>query len=123
MPWDLTVVLENRPGTLAQAGEALGAAGVNLEGGCGFPCEEGTAVFHLLLEDAAAAGRALEDAGIQVREEREVLVFDVEDRPGEVGRSARRMANAGVNIDLFYVATATRVVFGVDDLDKARSAM
>jgi len=33
---DLTVVLEDRPGTAADMGEALGKAGVNIDGFCGF---------------------------------------------------------------------------------------
>lgn len=123
MAWDITVTLEDRPGTLAHLGEATGAAGINIDGACGFPCQEGTAVDHLLVEDAGAARQALEAAGVDVGVEREVLVVDFEDRPGEFGRIARRMANAGVNIDLFYLAAGTRIVLGVDDLDAARAAL
>lgn len=118
MPTDLTVVLENRPGTLAKLGEALGQAGVNIDGLCGFP-SEGKGVIHVLVEDASAARRALQEAGLEVRNERNVLVVDVEDRPGVVGGTARRLADAGVNIDLIYLATRTRLVIGADDLGKA----
>lgn len=118
MPTDLTVVLENRPGTLARLGEALGQAGVNIDGLCGFP-SEGKGVIHVLVEDASAARRALQEAGLEVRNERNVLVVDVEDRPGVVGGTARRLADAGVNIDLVYLATRTRLVIGADDLGKA----
>lgn len=121
MAKDLTVILENRPGTLAATGEALGKAGINIEGACGFPCE-GKGVAHILVEDAAAARRALQQAGIEVRAERDVLVIDLQDRPGELGSLARRMANAGVNIDLVYLATKTRAVIGADNLAKARTA-
>ena len=123
MAWDIKVTLEDRPGTLAYLGEATGAAGINIDGGCLLPCKEGTAVFHLLVEDPAAARQALEAAGVDVGGEREVLVVDFDDRPGEFGRIARRIADAGVNIDLFYLAADTRVVFGVDDLDAARAAL
>jgi len=54
MPKDLTVVLEDRPGTLADVGEALGKAGINIDGLCGFPCQ-GKGILHILVEDAAAA--------------------------------------------------------------------
>ncbi len=103
MTKDLTVILEDRPGTLADVGEALGKAGINIEGGCGFPCE-GEGVFHILVEDAAAARRALEEIGLEVRGERQVLVLEIEDRPGALGEVSRRIANAGVNIDLVYLA-------------------
>ena len=123
MAWDIKVTLEDRPGTLAHLGEATGAAGINIDGACGFLCEEGAkAVFHFLVEDPAAARQACEAAGGHVGE-REVLVVDVDDRPGELGRIARRITDAGVNIDLFYLAADTRFVIGVDDLDAARAAL
>jgi hypothetical protein len=122
MATNLTVVLENRPGTLAQLGETLGKAGVNIEGGCAFPCE-GEGVIHILVEDATAAKKSLQDAGIEVRGERPVLVTEIEDRPGELGNLARRIANAGVNIDLFYLTADGQLVLGVDDLDQATQAI
>lgn len=122
MAKDLTVVLDDRPGTLATLTEALGKAGINIDGLCGFP-SEGKGVIHILVQDAAAARRAAEAAGFTVRGEREVLVLDAQDRPGEVGQIARRIASAGVNIDLIYVATKTRVVIGATDLPKAKAAL
>jgi len=122
MTKDLTVFLENRPGTLADMGEALGKAGINIKGACGFAVE-GKGVGHILVEDAAAARRALEEVGIEVGDEREVLVLEIEDRPGALGEVGRRIANAGVNIELVYLATNTRLVIGADDLDKARAAV
>jgi len=119
---DLTVLLENRPGTLASLGESLGKAGVNIEGFCGFPAE-GQAIGHLLVEDAAAARQALEQAGAKVTGERDVLVVDMENRAGTLGQAARKIADAGVNIDLVYLASDNRVVVGADDLDKARAAL
>ena len=122
MATDLTVFLEDRPGTLAELGEALGRSGVNIEGGCGFPCE-GEGEFHLLVQDAVAAKRVLHDAGIEVHAEREVLEVEVKNRPGELGEIARRLADAGVNIDLLYLNGSGQVVLGVDDLDKARQVL
>jgi len=119
---DLTVILEDRPGTLADMGEALGKAGINIDGLCGFPCES-KGIIHILVEDAAAARRALEEIGLEVRGERQVLILELEDRPGVFGDVTRRIANAGVNIDLVYAATNTQVVIGADDLDKARAAV
>ncbi len=122
MAKDLTVILEDRPGTLADIGEALGKAGINIEGCCGFP-SEGKGVIHILVEDVAAARKQLQKAGLVVRGEREVLVLEVEDRPGIFGNVTRRIAKAGVNIDLIYLATNTRLVIGADDLHKARAAV
>lgn len=124
MATDLTVTLADRPGTLADMGEALGNAGININGACGFPCG-GEGVGHILLDDndVAAARAALEGAGAAVRAEREVLVIEADDRPGMLGQVARKIADAGVNLDLVYLATGTRLVIGVDDLDKARAAL
>ena len=124
MATDLTIILENRPGTIADVGEALAAAGINLLGACGFPCE-GVGVMHLLVDDgdADAAREAAERASFEVRKRREVLITEIEDRTGALGQLARRLANAGVNVDLLYLATDTRVVLGPDNLDKARNAL
>ena len=122
MATDLTVVLENRPGTLADLGDALGNAGINVDGMCGFPCE-GRGVIHILVEDAGAARLALEEAGLGVDAERDVLLHEAEDRPGMLGETTRKLAYAGVNVDLIYKATQTKLVIGADDLEKAQAAL
>jgi hypothetical protein len=123
MAKDLTVTLENRPGSLAELGEATGAAGVNIEGLCGVPVGD-KGVIHILVDDAGAARKALEDAGIEVGAERDVLVVEVEDRPGTMAEVARRVADAGVNIDLAYTTFGgVKLVLGVDDMEKARGAV
>ena len=122
MSKDLTLILEDKPGELARVGEALGKAGMNIEGVCGVTID-GQGMIHLLVEDAAKARRTLEVNRITVREETDVLVVEVEDRPAALGNIARRLANAGVNLHLAYLATSTRLVLGVDDLEKARATI
>ena len=122
MATDLTVRLENRPGTLADLGEALGNAGINIEGLAGLAVD-GQGIVHLLVEDASAAREALQGAGIQVEGEAEALVVNVADKPGTFGDVARKIADAGVNITFSYVATNTRLVLGPDDIGKARQAV
>jgi hypothetical protein len=119
---DLTVNLENRPGTLAELGEALGNAGINIDGAAGLgQGEQGE--FHILVDDAGPAREALSQAGIEVGAEREVEVVSVVDQPGELGRHLRRVADAGVNVDLVYLATGTRLVIGSDDVEGLRRAL
>jgi hypothetical protein len=125
VPRDLTVVLQDRPGELARLGEALGAAGVNIEGMCAFT-GEGRGVIHLLVADekASTAHRALEEAGMGVADEREVLVVDVDDRPGTLGELARTLGEAGVNIEVAYTTFGgVKLVIATDDLESARSAL
>lgn len=119
---DLTVSMADRPGTLADVAEALGKAGVNIEGFCGFAAGgEGTG--HVLVEDAGRARSAIEGAGATVSGERDVLVLDVENKPGALGAVARRIADAGVNVEVIYVAGGNRIVIGANDLNKARAVV
>ena len=125
MSTDLTVVLQDRPGELARLGQATGEAGVNIQGMCAFT-GEGRGIIHLLVDDAqaAVARQALEEAGMGVADEREVLVVDVEDRPGTLGELARSLGEAGVNIELAYtIFGGVKLVIATDDLDSARAAL
>ena len=121
MATDLAVELNDRPGTLAALGEALGKAGVNIDGICGVPAG-GKAVVHILVKDASAARRALQQAGLSVVGEQDVLVLNLQDRPGALGEAARKIAAAGVNVTLIYLATGPQLVIGASDLAKARAA-
>ncbi|MGH2582346.1 MAG: ACT domain-containing protein [Anaerolineales bacterium] len=122
MATDLTVLLVDKPGSLADLGETLGAAGINIIGMCGLTVG-GKGEIHVLVDDAAKAREALQAKGIEVGAERDVLVVDVQPVPGELGRKARALADAGVNIELSYLTENGRLVFGVDNLEKAKSAL
>lgn len=123
MPTDLTVLVENTPGQLAAIGEATGKAGVNLGGGCCVVVDD-RGIVHLVVEgDVAAARTAIEDAGFTVEDEREVLVVPAEDRPGELGRISRAVADADINITLMYLASDTRIVLGTEDLGATRGVL
>ena len=125
MAKDLTVVLQDRPGELARLGEATGQAGVNIQGMCAFT-GEGRGIIHILVDDAfaGAAHRALEDAGMGVADEREVLVVDIEDRPGTLGELARTLGEANVNIELAYTTFGgIKLVVATDDMESARQAL
>lgn len=118
---DLAIELENRPGALAEMGEALGQAGVSIEGG-GAWVVEGRGIGHFLFADGAAARSALEAAGIRVLAENEVLVQRLrQDVPGQLGKLARRMAEAGVNIEVVYSDHDRQLILVVDDLDRGRA--
>jgi hypothetical protein len=122
MPTDLTVVLVNRPGSDAAAMQALGNAGVNIDGITGSGCA-GEGILHVLVADGTAARTALEDAGQVVRAQQEVLVCPVEDRPGAGGAVMRRIADAGVNVDFIYLSTHGELVIGASDIESARAAV
>jgi hypothetical protein len=100
-----------------------GAARVNIDG-FGAVAGDGVGFVHVLVDVTDPARRALEAAGFRAVSERAAMVLPgVEDRPGYLGELARRLANAGVTIEVAYLATNTRVVFSVDDIDAARQAL
>ncbi len=118
---DLAIELQNRPGALAEMGEALGRAGVSVEGG-GVFVVNGIGVAHFLFNDGSAARRALEAAGIRVLAEREVLVQRLrQGEPGQLGKISRRMAEAGVNIEVQYSDHDHQLILVVDDIVKGRA--
>ena len=117
---DLAILLDDRPGALAELGAALGGAGVSVEGG-GAWVVDGRGVAHFLVADADRARRALEAAGLRVLAAREVVVQRLaQDVPGQLGALTRRMADAGVNIEVLYSDHDHRLVLVVDDVDAGR---
>jgi hypothetical protein len=118
---DLTIALDNRPGALAEMGEALGRAKVSIEGGGAFVVN-GQGIAHFLFTDGRAARQALEAAGIRVLAEREVLVQRLnQGQPGQLGKISRRMADAGVNIEVLYSDHDHQLILVVDDMAKGRA--
>lgn len=118
---DLTIELENRPGTLALRGEALGHAGVSIDGGGAWVIGD-RGVAHFLVEDGVRARQALEAAGINVLAVREVLVQRLNQaEPGQLGKISQRMAKAGVNIEVLYSDHEHQLILVVDDLAKGRA--
>ena len=117
---DLTIELENRPGALAEMGETLGRAGVSVEGG-GAWVVSGRGVAHFLVEDALLAQQTLETAGIKVLAAQAVLVQRLnQDEPGQLGKLTRKMADAGVNIEVLYSDHDHQLILVVDDVEKGR---
>ena len=118
---DLSIALENRPGALAEMGEALGRAIVSIEGG-GAWVVDGVGAAHFLFADGAAARAALEAAGIRVLAEREVVVQRLKQAvPGQLGQLTRRMAEAGVNIEVLYSDHDHQLILVVDDVARGRA--
>jgi hypothetical protein len=122
MAYDLIIDVENTPGALAEVAAAISDAGVNIAAAtCIVPGQK--AELHILVPHAEAARHALAISHLGVSREREVVVVEVEDRPGVLADLTRKIARAGVNLDLVYVATRNRVVFGSPDLDALRAAL
>jgi hypothetical protein len=120
---DLVIEVDNEPGALARVAAAISDAGVNIAAATCIGAAE-RAELHILVPHAEAAKHSLSISHLAVTREREVVVVDVtEDRPGVLADLARAIAKAGVDLDLVYVATHNRVVFGSADLAGLKQAL
>lgn len=120
---DLTVVLVNEPGALADAFEALARVGVSMLAASGSTVA-GEGIVHILVEDEASARGALESAGLEIGDERDVVVIDhLPEQPGTAGAVVRRIANQGLNIDLTYLTEDGRFVLSGDDVPAMERAL
>lgn len=116
---DLSVTLpEDRPGMLARAIKAIGAAGINIDG-----YAEMGGVVRVLTTDMARTRQALEREGFRVVDEQQVCVVEVSDRPGAAGEVFQRIADAGINISFSYLATRNRLVIGAANLQAVLRAL
>ena len=122
MAVDLVIDIDNKPGALAEVAAAISDAGVNIAAAtCIGPGEK--AELHILVPHAGAVRHLLAISHLAVSREREVVVVDVEDRPGVLADLTRKISRAGVDLDLVYVATRNRVVFGSPDLPALQAAL
>jgi hypothetical protein len=122
MAFDLVIDVENTPGALAEVAGAVSDAGVNLAAATCIGNGD-RAELHILVPHPEPVRHALANAHLGISREREVVVVEVDDRPGVLADLAASIARAGVNLDLVYIATRDRVVFGAKDLDALKSAL
>ncbi len=124
MTVDLVIEVDNRPGALAAVAAAVSDAGVNLAAAT-YLGDGDRAELHILVPHAEPVRHALSITHqTAITREREVVVVEVDDdRPGVLADLTRTIAEAGVDLDLVYVATHNRVVFGSADMDALRSAL
>ena len=120
----LTITVANRPGVLAAIGETLAKSKINISG---LDASGPQRQIRLLVNSPAKARRVLEKAGIRSRLE-EVLVANLPDRPGVLGRASRKLARARININYAYGSVArggksAAIVFGVGNPRRAARAL
>ena len=122
MAFDLVIDIDNTPGALAEVAAAISDAGINIAAAtCIGPGRR--AEVHILVKHLEAAHHLLGISHLAVSREREVVVVHVEDRPGVLADLTLKVAQAHVDLDLVYIATRNRVVFGSPDLAGLRAAL
>ena len=119
----LSVTMDNTPGTLAIMADAFAAKNVNILAFMSIEYE-GRSLVRMIVDNVPVAKKALQGTGYPYTEER-VLGTKLANRPGTLARIAKRLGDAGVNIDYAYVGAEPRslqqlVVLSVSDLDRAK---
>lgn len=119
------VELDNRPGTLADIAAAIAEKGININTVAGATGTD-TAALAIVTNDESGTRSALDGSGTRYREVA-LVSASLEDRPGMLAEMARKLADAGVNIEAIFPtgmeAGKITIAFGVDNADAARQAL
>jgi hypothetical protein len=121
---ELKIRVDDRPGILGEIATALGEKKVNLRAVNAW-VEGSQGILRLVVDKPAAAKKVLAAKGYSA-EERDVLELTLADKPGELGRVAQKLGEAGINIQYVYVGSAAArkvsVFMGVPDVKAAMAA-
>ena len=121
---EFALTLDDRPGTLAKATDAIAKAGINIEGFCAVPSgKDGKGTFRVVTSDPATTRKALETAGFKVQEERDVAIVQAEDRPGFLAQVLRRFAESELNVGPTYSITQNRIAISAENFGKLRDSL
>lgn len=122
----LSVFLENKPGTLARVSDALAARGINI---VAFSISDAVdhGVLRMVVSNPIQAAHLLGDGGMMVVES-DVLALDLPNKPGALADLAGKLSKARVNIEYAYGTAGgtrgkTQVIFKVDHVERARKAL
>jgi hypothetical protein len=123
---ELTIRMDNRPGSLGKVCRALGERGVNIMAFQSIPSEK-TILVCLVADNPAAAGAVLDKEGISYTEA-EVVLVKLPHAPGELARAACKLGDAKININYSYAGVepgtnAPLVIFGVAEVDRAAAIL
>ena len=123
---EYTVTIEDKPGALGKCFLALAGRGINILAFQSY-VEEGESLARLLVDNPPAALKVLGELRM-IFEETEAALVRLPHRPGELGRAAARLGEKQINIDYSYCglepgSARALVVFGVDNLSKAATAL
>ncbi len=102
---EITVIASNDVGSLAAVSEALGSVGVNIEAISAYGLDN-RAIFRLITSDVATATKALSRIpSVMEVKEADTIIFKLINRPGELGKITRKLANRGINLESLYIVS------------------
>ena len=129
---EITVLVPNKVGALAEVTEVLGNQGVNIISiaAQGF---RDVGVIRLITSDEMSAMNALKKfvatrggEGYSVSMS-DVLIIPVEDRPGELAKISKRIARAWINIECVYQLRRkdkiVELILKTEDIEKTKKAL
>lgn len=118
MATEFTVLIEDRPGALADLTETLARNGINITAIHATP-GPGVGVVQMLTNNSDATVNALREAGVKYTV-REVVLVNLLDQPGSLARLTRALGDAGINITGVYITMRGQIVLSADDLARAQ---
>ncbi|MFQ5729845.1 MAG: hypothetical protein ACE5GN_05755 [Waddliaceae bacterium] len=118
MATQFTFTLPDQPGSLASIAESIASAGINIDGITGITAS-GQGIVYLVTNNFETTETALKDSGIQYSSQ-EVLMINLEDKPGQIAKLSRALANEGINLNTFYITMSGHQVLGSDNMDRTK---
>ncbi len=123
----LSVSMENTPGQLGRLCRVLAQSGVNIRGVSVVDASD-VSTIRLIVNNPKAAQKALREAGLCCVAQ-EVLIVDLEDKPGALEEMAFRLGEAGINVQYVYGTAdggskgSARLVLHVSEVDRAKQVL
>ena len=115
---EISFTTTNKIGLLSEVTTAIAGAKVNITALCAYAMED-SATFMLTTDSNAKAKKTLGSLGV-ASEEKDVVEVEVPNKPGELQKVAKRIGDAGIDIEYMYATagggkTATCVFKTTDD--------
>jgi hypothetical protein len=119
------VDMDNVPGSLATLAAAVAGEGANITG-VAAAASGGSGMVGILTDDEGATRAALDGGSFRYHDVAVVTAL-LEHRPGTLATAAKRLSDAGVNVEFLtpvgMSGSSLSVAFGVADADAARTAL
>ncbi|MBU0532352.1 ACT domain-containing protein [Candidatus Micrarchaeota archaeon] len=125
---EILVISDNDVGALAAVAEALGSVGVNIEAISAYGLD-GKAVFRIITTDVTTALKVLSKLPDVKIQEGNTIIYKMINRPGELGKITRKLANRGINLESLYIVsrkqdfTEVAIRPAEKDLEKTREVL
>ena len=120
---ELVLTVPNKMGTMANVSKILADHGINVEGVAGYAMGN-EAKIMVVADDLLRAGEALKKAGFKAIEQKEVVVVELENKPGALKSITAKMLDAKIDIRYIYGTTcsggcAATIIVSTSDNEKA----